>query len=616
LTLELRAGLAWESLSLPRKHDEIPALETSGQVILPGSRVFSPFENDATKWDLAGNLTAASGKHTVTLGGGLLRRGLSGILGAGERGTYFFNTTLLFGVGEPAFFRVPLDRAALPDLAVPDPYREYRLQQFFVFAQNSHRVTPRLVLNYGLRYEFNGPPSNIGNVKDGIVQLGEGQSLAERVGAAQIVFPGPGDQPLYNSDKNDWAGRFGFSLRLWTARSTVLRGSYGIFYDRLFDNVWLNLRNNRFVLPTAFTVLPNQRNFLAPVSEVLPTYAGRPITSTFSARSSPILYQPNFRNGYVHSYFMGVQQPLSTNWSVEVNGLGSAGRKLITTDIINRRGGPLGPISYRANQGTSNYNALAAVMRYRGGWAQFQASYTWSHTIDIQSDLLRNDYFNLNPIRLTAREVRVDTSAFSQEFDSSADRGNSDYDQRHNLVLSGILEVPSSRGRSLAGAVTRNWRISSLAAFRSGFPYTVFAQNTGTILNNRASLIADGALAGAEVDGGRLLLDSSAFARPATGLVGNLGRNAFRGPGFYNIDASLSRSFPAPWMGEQGRIILRADVYNALNHSNLTMPDAIFGAPNFGVARYGRYAPQSGLPILSPLDDSGRQVELMLRIMF
>jgi hypothetical protein len=69
-------------------------------------------------------------------------------------------------------------------------------------------------------------------------------------------------------------------------------------------------------------------------------------------------------------------------------------------------------------------------------------------------------------------------------------------------------------------------------------------------------------------------------------------------------------------MGEQGRIILRADVYNALNHSNLTMPDAIFGAANFGVARYGRYAPQSGLPILSPLDDSGRQVELMLRIMF
>jgi hypothetical protein len=616
LTLELRAGGAWESLSVPRKHDEIPVFESRDGALLPGSQIFSAFEHDATKWELAGNLMAARGKHTVTLGGGLLRRGLEGILTAGDSGSYFFNSVIDFSRGLPAFFRAPLDRAALPDLAVPDPYREYALQHFFVFAQNSHRVTPRLALNYGARYEFSGAPSNVGDVKDGLVQLGQGSSLAASVVAAQLVFPGSGDQPLYASDRNDWAGRFGFSLRPWTSRSTLIRGSYGVFYDRPYENVWLNVRNNRFILPTAFTVSATQRNFLAPVSETLPTYAGRPITSTFSARSAPILYQPDFRNGYVHTYFLGLQQPLSANWFVEVNGLGSAGRKLITTDIINRSGGPLGPVSYRANQGTSNYNALAALIGYRAGWTQFQASYTWSHTIDIQSDLFRNDYFNLNPTRLTAREVRVDSSAFSREFDSSADRGNSDFDQRHNLVLSGIVEVPSSGGRGLAGALTRNWRISSLAAFRSGFPYTVFAQNTGTILNNRASLVVADPFVNREVAGGRLLLDPSAFARPATGEVGNLGRNAFLGPGFYNIDASLSRSFPAPWMGEQGRIILRADVYNVLNHANLTMPDAIFGAPNFGVARYGRYAPQSGLPILSPLDDSGRQIELMLRILF
>jgi hypothetical protein len=362
-------------------------------------------------------------------------------------------------------------------------------------------------------------------------------------------------------------------------------------------------------------VNPDQRSsFLLPVAQTLPTYAGRPLSATFE--NYPILYQPGFRTGYVHSYFLGIQQPISANWSLEVNGLGSAGRKLITTDVINRSPAGLGPLSYRGNQGTSNYNALAAAVRYRAGWAQFQASYTWSHTIDIQSDLIRNDYFNLNPTRVTSAEVRADRSAFSREYDSSADRGNSDFDQRHNLVFFSILELPAARRSGWAGALTRNWRVSQLAAFRSGFPYTVFTQNTGTILNNRASQALDGALIDEQVAGGRMLLDPSAFARPAAGTVGNLGRNAFRAPGFYNIDLSLARSFAMPWLGEQGRITLRGDVYNALNHANLTVPESNFGAANFGVARYGRNAPQSGLPILSPLDDSGRQVELMLRITF
>jgi hypothetical protein len=599
LNYEVRAGGGWDELVLDRRHPEIPSLTSADALFLPGSRVFTAFENASRNWELTGTLFWTRGRHLFTAGGGILSRRLGGILSAGDHGAYAFNSYLDFGRDRPAFFRVPLDRALLPALALPDPYRDYGSRQAFAFAQNSHRVTPRFVLNYGVRYEALGAARNLGATQDALLAPGAGETFAARLASARLEFPS-GQQQLYPADRNDWAARLGFSWRP-AGSGPVLRGAYGIFYDRLFDNLWQNIRNNNFILPRAFTVEPQQADYLAPVAEALQTYAGRPVVTTFSVLT---LFQPELRTPYVQSYFLGAQQRLSDTWSIDLDALGSVSRKLLTTDVVNRSGGPLGPVSYRANQGTASYHALAGVVRYRGSRAQVQASYTWSHTIDNQSELLRNDYFDLNPTRLTAREVRFDVSAFSREFDSSADRASSDFDQRHNLAVFSIIDLP------------HRWRIAQLAAFRSGFPYTVFAPNTGAILNNRASQVSPVALIDRAGPGGRILLDNTAFARPAASSLGNLGRNAFRAPGFYNIDVSLSRTFALPWLGEQGRVTFRADAYNILNHANLTAPDNVLGEPTFGLARFGRRAPQSGLPILTPADDTGRQIELMLRFSF
>jgi len=112
------------------------------------------------------------------------------------------------------------------------------------------------------------------------------------------------------------------------------------------------------------------------------------------------LVDPGLRNGYAHSYFAGVQQRIRDNLVAEVNGLGSYGRQLITTDVINRdfstpagRYNPnLPDIAYRANQGFSDYNALTAMVRYRTSRGMIQGSYTWSHSIDNQSDPLIGDF--------------------------------------------------------------------------------------------------------------------------------------------------------------------------------------------------------------------------------
>jgi hypothetical protein len=102
-------------------------------------------------------------------------------------------------------------------------------------------------------------------------------------------------------------------------------------------------------------------------------------------------------------------------------------------------------------------------------------AYTLSHSIDNQSEVLRSDYFDLNPTRITTAATRVDFSSFSREFDSSVDRGNSDFDQRHSFIVFSIWDLPGLRKSSSLAPLFRGWRVSQLAAFRSGVPYTVLS---------------------------------------------------------------------------------------------------------------------------------------------
>jgi hypothetical protein len=372
-------------------------------------------------------------------------------------------------------------------------------------------------------------------------------------------------------------------------------------------------------------------NYLAPAADRLKILDGNFLDTSFPDLT---LLDPNLRDAYVHSYFFGVQQQLNENWTLEVNTLGSLGRKLITTDIVNRSysnpdysrfNSDLDNISYRSGQGGSDYNALTAVTRYRTRRAQFQVSYTWSHTIDNQSEPLAGDFFNLLFVKIGASDSRSDISAFSRQFDSRGDRGSADFDQRHNLVFFSIWDLPRWLDGTRAGFLFRDWKFSQLAAFRSGFPYSVREpvsvdfSDPVIIDNGRADLLDPSRAklsAPVAVPGGKLLLNAAAFRQSPLNRQGTSGRNAFGGPGLYNIDISLSRSFPLRWLGEAGRFTFRADAFNVLNHANLNNPQPFINEPDFGVAYYGRQGRQSGFPAVSPLNETARQVQLILRLEF
>ena len=638
LTNEARLSYSSDDLHWNRPHPEIPTLVSEDGTSLPGSPAFYAYKNVNNSWELLDNLIWSRGRHLVTVGGGLLLRSSNGYLTAGQDGEYGFENVIDFELGFPSVFRAALDRNSLPSFQQPSYNRTYQYTQNFLFAQDTYKVSSRLTANYGLRYEFYGGAQNTGSVKDTLVQLGPGSNLPQQLAGATLQTPSSGgNQQLFGSDNKDFAVRAGAAYDLFGAGRTLLRGGYGIFYDRPFDNLWENLRNNGLVVPPSLMLPGGQFNFLAPIPTVLASLPAQTINADFPDLT---LVSPHLRNGYAHSYFAGVQHRITDNFTVEVNGLGTYGRELITTDIINRDfsvnrgiGNPtsynpaLPEIAYRANQGFSDYNALTAVARYRASRGMVQASYTWSHTIDNQSEPLLGDFFNLDFASIQGASGSTGRAAFTEQFNPQVDRGNSDFDQRHNLVLFSYWNLPVPFAGSKFAALFRDWTVAEMAAFRSGFPYTVFGTSTvvageGQLLNNRANIINPNQAVLANpvpAPGGMLLLNAAAFSEAGPSVLGNSGRNAFIGPGFYSVDVSLARSFGLRWLGEAGRLTVRADAYNFLNHANLGNPNSDFTNPpssSFGVATFGRQGTQSGFPAESPLNETARQIQLSVRVRF
>jgi hypothetical protein len=383
------------------------------------------------------------------------------------------------------------------------------------------------------------------------------------------------------------------------------------------------VRSNDVAVPQ-ISLLTSTTNFTGTVQNTLDNLQNRIVRANFPSLT---LMDPNLRNGRVQSYFAGIQHRITERLVLEVDALGTYGRRLITTDVVNRDfstsagryNTALPDISYRSGQGFSNYNALAASLRYQAGRGTLQLAYTLSHVIDNQSEPLAGDFFNLNFTSISTNPPASGRASFSRQFDPQADRGNADFDQRHNLTVMYTWNSPASN------FLLRDWSISGLTAFRSGQPYTLLAptdvgaQGQGYAINNRPDMLnpAQALLATpANVVGGQLLLNKNAFAAPAPSALGNTGRNVFAGPGFYNFDVALGRSFRFPILTENTWIRFRADAFNFLNHANLGNPDTLLTSPTFGVSQYGRTGRASGFPAVLPLSEAARQIQMSVRVEF
>lgn len=570
-TLVYEARMAWsrDSIGWDRARPEYPTLfEGLAGTILPGSPAFYGYRNRSRAVEAIGNLSGLRGAHVWKVGGSATFRNISGALTAGRDGLYVFNDILDFTIDRPS--SVLLAREVTTG-RMPNFDRTWTERAGSLFVQDSWRWRRNLVVNLGLRYESFGSPK-------------ESSSGAR----------------IYQPDRNNVAGRLGFSYAL--NDRTGLRGAYGIFFDRPFDNLWQNTRNNAFTLNQI--VLPSSGfNYLQPASQV----TGPAFDTGFPDFTR---VDPRLRTAYAQNWFFGARQAFGESWAIELNASGALGRKLVTTDLLNRgrADDPLTrQIIYRANQGASSYQALSIVSRYRARRGSAQVAYTWSHAIDNQSEPLAGDFFNLTFTRAPGSNDDTRPRAlFSIPGDSRIDRGSADFDQRHNLVFYSTWHLPATRR---AKWLTRDWTVGQMAALRSGFPYSVHANSV-----SRADLVAGfNPVLDVAGPGGRQLLNPAAFAIPPVGRPGNLGRNTFRAPGFGNLDLSLLRRIR---LHERMGATVRADFYNVLNHTNLDAPESLLGSPDFGFAGFGRRGRNPGFPALVPLSETPRQVQFILRFEF
>ena len=627
---ELKLGLNRNSVRASRPQPNIPTMTSGEGIALPGSEAAYDYFFRDTVVHVIDNLNRLAGSHALGLGGEWRWGRHESLRSPARDGLYFFDSIFDFGADDPSLLLISLNRQNGRPAADSDYRRFYGLQEVAAFFQDNWKLARRLTLNLGMRWEYFGTPAARKTTRDSNFVFGPGRTIEERLASGRL-----GTGPLYRGDRNNFAPRIGFALDLIGNGESILRGGYGVFFDRIFNDIWLEVRSNALSLQTLtnFPGLPSQFEYSIPAR--LGVGPAAQLTPAATVAVDRALRAP-----YSQSWFLGLQQQLTPNLILEVDHAGAVGRKLVTADTINRpfsvrsSSSPVGrihpsepDISYRANQGTSDFAALEVGLNRR--WSrglQFQVAYTYSRSRDVQSDPLgrRASENQARAKRLADSSFFQIASAFTRQFDPQADYGLSDFDQTHNLVMNFVAEVPRSLrwGRILTG-----WQASGLLGFRSGFPFSVLStafdipSSGGILIRNRADF--QGKDSGeaflpkrSPVPGGVVLLDKTKFDAPAPGRIGNTQRNAFRGPGFWNVDFALSRGFAVPRLGEGAWLQVRAEVFNLFNHTNLNNPDSILESPSLGEAAFGRQGFGSALPSVSPLNEQPRRIQFAVKFHF
>jgi hypothetical protein len=395
---------------------------------------------------------------------------------------------------------------------------------------------------------------------------------------------------LIEPDRNNFAPRLGFAYRL--SGRTVLRGAYGIFYTP--ENSARNeVLTKNYPFATQQDFLNNIFGFYSGAYKVYELDTGVPRNTTIplpaSAASidpsqvengknlSLFALDPNFRIGYSQLFNFTIQRELTPSTVTELSYAGSLARKLpYAAGNVNLQGrltDELGKIEAQFPVGLSNYHSLRVKAERRvSGSLSALLAYTLSKSID-------NGPAPFNLGRANQRP--------QDPFDLRAERAVSANDVRHNLVLSGIWELPFGRGRQktrpLGKLFLEGWQVNGILSLRSGLPVNVIRSGQRRGFEGlRPNVLHDPSLTESERTLQRWF-DPSAFS--VAGLAdtgpGNAGRNLVRGPSFHNLDFSLFKELPLQRLGEGAELQLRFEFFNLTNTPHFDRPNGDLSRGDF-----------------------------------
>lgn len=545
------------------------------------------------------NMSYTRGSHTIKAGVDFRRRQLTIYQTNQGNGRFNFSPALTdsrqsgSSGDSMASFLLGFPTLAAHDYTLNWPGE--RGSEFGLYIADDWRVTKKLTLNLGLRWDYYSPYSEVAdrwanfNLATGKIDIA-GQNGVDKYA---------GVKPYYRN----FGPRFGFAYQL--LQHTVVRGGFGIFYNptgseggslRLFRQ--LPFGSTVTVQPGDINPGPRVRDGFAPLQPVNFELAKNPFGAVVSVA-------PSFRPSYAEQYNLTIEQEIAP-WAMVLKTavVGNLGRRLYNTynanqpipgaAALNTRRPLFGlapaitDVSYFVTDGLSSYHALQVTLdkRFSKGVSGL-IGYAWAHAIDNVP--LEFGGGAAGPLPQDPRNIR-------------ADRGNSIIDMRHRFTASYLWEMPFGKGKPMLnyGGVTNfllgGWQTNGILVIQSGLPFSPVLQTSTT---NGTGSRPD--VVGAISYPGTLQrwFNPAAFGSPAAFTYGNAGRNILFGPGRWNWDMSLFKNFV---IREQTRFEFRAEAFNVFNHPQFGLPNA-----NIGNAQAGQITSTVGNP---------RQLQMALRFQF
>ncbi len=472
-----------------------------------------------------------------------------------------------------------------------DTFLEPRYLNVSAFAQDQWRVSARLALTYGLRWEVNPAPGEAnGNLPLTVTGL-------EDPPTARLA---PRGSKFYQTTYANFAPRLGVAFRPFARQGTVLRAGVGVFYDLGYSFTGTALSPTNYPFSRIRTVTNRAIDDPVFYAEVGPQNFDPPYPRLFA-------YARQYKLPYSWQYSVTVEQPLGSAALVSAAYVGAAGRRLARVESLRPRllrNPNFTRIDAVNNLGASDYHALQCQFRRRmsRGW-QALTSYTWSKSLDTASD-----------------ESIANFQAPAILYNPAQDRGPSGFDVRHNFAAAAGYELPSPASGP-ARALLGGFAIDTIVRLRTATPVTVVTGRDplGLGLTNvsRPDRVAGRPLYlyGSGYPGGKRF-NPAAFdaATPlAQGRQGTLGRGTLRGFALRQVDLSLRRRFA---LGEALALDLRADAFNVLNTPNFANPIGVLPNANFGLST--QILSTASVGGLNPLFEVGgpRSIQIALKLHF
>jgi hypothetical protein len=489
--------------------------------------------------------------------------------------------------------------------ATPYYGNEHTVQLAF-YAQDTFKVSSRLTLDLGIRYDAIDPWREI-KLDSPAVALTDPtyQSIRFPNAPPGLTFPGdPGIPPgsLF-MDKSDFAPRVGFAYDVFGDGKTSIRGGYGIFYNAPGA---ITLANEIEAPPFEPELVFTPYTFANP-------YEGTGYTDPFpynylNPGANPVwafpaqFYapDPHIKNGFIQQFNFNVQHEFPKDYMVQVGYVGGIGDRLWNGNQANAApysaGGsaanaqarrPFLPQYYAgitriAAVGTSNYNSLQVTVRKRlsAGYT-IQAAYTYAKSIDTGSSADADGGTEQNPADPLAPE-----------------RAISDFNQKHLLSVNGVWYLPQFKSLGgFASKVVGGWELSGIVSYSSGYPFSVdtgspapwlgAGRDIGNLRMNRTGVNPCAGCGSRDSWAKTGYFNTTAFASPLNppytyGTFGNDGRNSFVGPSTYNVDMSLAKNFPL-LRREGSKAQIRGDFFNLFNRAPFASPQTSSPSSAFGL---------------------------------